>query len=622
MVAIDNGSIEEIQPDLKSVDIYHLDWSPSGERFVFAGYTGGGPELGMIANFLPTTAVAKSGPVPTLRQIEVRGRGTRHSYPSFDGKYISDVDRDTENLVIRDIATDKQWNLTDKDSNSGDFADWSSISPDSTKVIYYWFNAEKEDFDLRVVGLDGSGNRLLWGATEGARSFNMDAWSPHGNYVYGEFLQKDKPVRLVRVALTDGSRQVIKTFDEKRFFTVSCSPDGRYIAYDCAENKSSSRDILIFDLEKKTEEPLIGHPAKDKLLGWTPDGQRVFFTSDRNGTWDAWLLRIADGKPLGLPEVIKAGIGDVSPIGFTQNGSFYYTFNHQAWNVFTAKFDLETGEVVSEPKPVRHVGHDGLPDWSPDGRYLAYLSELDRNKPQIIRIRTLATGQERELETDLPYFRFLHWCPDSRHLLITDFKDRSVVYRLDIQSGGHAALVRLPQSEGQKIKQAELSSDGKTLAYRIRGRGTANCLMAKDMLTGREKELLKTEGSTVLAFAAGWALSPDGKNIAFAIREGADSPYVLKIISVETGDIKGTGIDGVWQIAWTDDGRHLVFTKNLKELWTVPIEQGEPKKLLGWNEMLLFPSIHPDGQRIAFFSGGYVSEMWTMENFLPEQMGK
>jgi len=142
------------------------------------------------------------------------------------------------------------------------------------------------------------------------------------------------------------------------------------------------------------------------------------------------------------------------------------------------------------------------------------------------------------------------------------------------------------------------------------------------MQTGRKKELLQTEGSTVLAFAAGWALSPDGKNIAFSIREGVNSPYALKIISVQTGSIKDTGIDGVWQIAWTEDGRHLVFTRNLKELWAVSVEQGEPKKLLEWNEMLLGPSIHPDGQRIAFFSGGYVSEMWVMENFLPQGIGK
>jgi beta-lactamase regulating signal transducer with metallopeptidase domain/Tol biopolymer transport system component len=53
IVSLDDGRIEEIQPDLKDVNIYHLDWSPDGENLVFGGYTGGGPEFWMMENFLP-----------------------------------------------------------------------------------------------------------------------------------------------------------------------------------------------------------------------------------------------------------------------------------------------------------------------------------------------------------------------------------------------------------------------------------------------------------------------------------------------------------------------------------------------------------------------------------------
>ena len=44
-----------------------------------------------------------------------------------------------------------------------------------------------------------------------------------------------------------------------------------------------------------------------------------------------------------------------------------------------------------------------------------------------------------------------------------------------------------------------------------------------------------------------------------------------------------------------------------------PTERPFPRK-----EMIWAPRMHPDGQRLAFHSGGYVSEMWVMENFLPE----
>ena len=617
VVSVDGGEPEEIKTGLNA-KVTHLSWSPDGKKLAFTAITDGEKDFYLMENFLPETPVKVSEPMhtPTLRQIEVRGRGTRHSSPSFDGKYMSDVDRDTGNLVIRNIATGEQRNLTKKDSSSGDFAYWSAISPDSTSIIYYWFNAEKEDFDLRVVGLDGSGDRLLWGAREGARSFNMDAWSPDGKYVYGEHLGKDEPIRLVRVALADGSRQVIKTFDEKRFFTVSSSPDGRYIAHDCAENKSSSRDIFIYDLKEKTEEPLIRHAANDKLLGWTPNGQHIFFTSDRNGTWDGWLQRVVDGKPNGLPEMIKAGMGNVSPIGFTCSGSFYYTFEHKGWNVYTAILDSNKGEVLSDPNPVRGIGNDGCPDWSPDGRYLAYCSQLNKDKAQIIRIRTLATGQERELKTDLPYFDWLRWCPDSRYLLITNFNTQSVVHMIDIQTGEYTSLVK---SDRQKIRQAELSADGKTLVYRIRGRGTENWLIIRDLETGREKELLRTEGAAMLSpFIRSWALSEDGKHIAYSIREEANSPFVLKIMSIADRQIRTiVGNDIVMEVAWINDDRDLLFVKNLSELCRVSVEGGVPQKLWKWKEMIVGPRLHPDGQRLAFHSGGYASEMWVMENFLP-----
>ena len=56
---IDNGKIEDIKTNLVDVEIWHLDWSPDGEQFVFSGAKGGKDEFWFLENFLPFEKLAK-----------------------------------------------------------------------------------------------------------------------------------------------------------------------------------------------------------------------------------------------------------------------------------------------------------------------------------------------------------------------------------------------------------------------------------------------------------------------------------------------------------------------------------------------------------------------------------
>jgi len=48
-----DGTVEEIKTNLVDGSIWHLDWSPDGKQFVFAGGTGGNHEFYLVENFLP-----------------------------------------------------------------------------------------------------------------------------------------------------------------------------------------------------------------------------------------------------------------------------------------------------------------------------------------------------------------------------------------------------------------------------------------------------------------------------------------------------------------------------------------------------------------------------------------
>ena len=78
--------------------------------------------------------------------------------------------------------------------------------------------------------------------------------------------------------------------------------------------------------------------------------------------------------------------------------------------------------------------------------------------------------------------------------------------------------------------------------------------------------------------------------------------------------------DGKEQVlaTWTPDGKHLLFSKRTSEIWSVNIETGKQERIGPEIPGLFRATMHPDGKRIAFTTLERSSELWVMENFLPE----
>ena len=121
-------------------------------------------------------------------------------------------------------------------------------------------------------------------------------------------------------------------------------------------------------------------------------------------------------------------------------------------------------------------------------------------------------------------------------------------------------------------------------------------------------------------------LSPDGRQVAFVARDPTTGPAVLMLMRADGGEprelFKSAEPNAIRSIAWTPDGRYLLFAKR-DELWRIPVEGGEPQELGIAMENLHEIRVHPDGRRIAFTArdardGGQV---WVMENFLREVRG-
>ena len=569
--------------------------------------------------------VIGSGSTTTLRKILPEDGDFANVSP--DGKYLCDADPNTGNLAIRDLSTGRRWSVTDKISweDSDEYALDAAISPDSRRVAYLWWSDTADSSNLYVVGLDGSDRKLLCKDTY---AMPRD-WSADGSkilaIVYGP------PHRMVWISASDGSIQQIKDIGKEYPEKFDVSPDGRFLTYDLPQAEDTTkRDVFLLDFRDNHEIRLAEHPADDRLLGWMPDGRWILFASYRSDKWDAWLLGIRDGTAAGLPRLVKANIGDVGAVGFASNGDYYFSIYDLRSNVYFAPFDMARGTLLSPPTLMQPTGKSGDQIWSPDGQHLAYACRVN-DETSLIKIWSLASGQEMEIGPKLP--RRLHsWAPDGKSLLLSGFLDENwynKVCKLDLQTGECSELLR---HKDMSIAFAQWFPDGKKLLYHGHhgpnpARKRLGYLMIRDMDSGEEREI--TRGEFWRDYQ--WALSPDGRHLAVHFKKDNRS---IKIFSTETDEVKevltGDLEDNVFQITWTPDSRALMLrvldfpAKRTSEIWRIAADGGKPEKLseLDIPEYVTDMRIDPTGRHIALRAITNLHELWVMENFLPEYVGK
>lgn len=564
--------------------------------------------------------------------------------PSPDGKYLSYVDWETGDLAIYEIETGKKRRLTSTGSwdDPVAFAEYSRWSPDGKKIVYDWLNEDNPAFiDLYIVGLDGTEPQKLWSNEEMNWTQCYD-WSPDGKLILACFSWNNETVQIGLVSTDDGSVRYVKQLKGRgsSFWpqNMRISPCGKYIVYDNpAEDDEPERDIYLLATDGSSETSLVEHPANDYVLGWAPDGKRIIFASNRGGTPGCWSIRVDDGKPQGNPELLKPDMGVIIPLGITERGSFYYGINRRMSDVFITGIDPETSEIIDQTEKAirRFEGCNQTPGYSPDGKYLAYVSTRYSSDPHnnfenggnVLCIKSLETEEEREFRPDLYRFGFPRWSPDGNSVLVInwDVNNRMGYYRIDANTGTVTPVVLSTDDNFSFFGGHPWSPSGKMIYYGLRDRSADNWqLVARDIENGNEKIIYKSEDFYNLS------LSPDGKWMALCFIGGGGNPGV-KILPVSGGETRELikfeeGIRlGRNCSNWTPDGKYFLFAMrdtrvdNTKfELCRIPVSGGELEKTgLKMEYGFMHLSIHPDGRHIVFSSFEPSAEIWVMENFLP-----
>jgi Tol biopolymer transport system component len=554
---------------------------------------------------------------------------------SRDGKYLSYVDWTMGNVAVYDLTTEMNWQVTKNTDPTWATSDGSNessaISHDGKQIAYSWLNhTDPEFYDLRIIDVDGTNMRVLYHDPNTVFFVMPHDFSPDGKNVLTYFCDADKNLvdektgklfrkhHLVLVSVVDSSVRILKTWHRRGFPKRAVfSPDGRYVAYDFEHKDDlNHHDIFLMDLENGGEITLIEHPADDQLAGWTPDGLRVVFSSDRSSKRDLWMIEVTEGVPQGQPRKL-IGPFEGLPIGFTADGSLYYSIDTTASNVYLARLDSTGLNFEGEPELAssQFVGSTTMGDWSPDGSLLAYRIGTGVRSGRPLAICSVETSGERLVspaELFRPNSRMLgpRWSPDGQSLLVFGAGQEGGrgLYTVNVEMGIPTLITR---AHDGRLRHAVWSPDGTSIYARSPGK-----VSRLDLASGQETELYQGTGGMKSI-----DVSPDGRWLAFY--RGADSLVVMPSSGGEPREVVYMGEDevsNVWQpfVRWMPDGEHLLFSMRKSQLWKVHVETGAQQQIGPVIEGLIGAAIHPDGRQIAFTVQQSGSALWVMENFLPD----
>ena len=86
----------------------------------------------------------------------------------------------------------------------------------------------------------------------------------------------------------------------KRVSDPQVSPDGKWIAYTISvpdlEENSFNSDIWLIPATGGEPMQLTRSPESDYSPRWSPDGEKIAFVSERNGTDNLYIIRIDGGE--------------------------------------------------------------------------------------------------------------------------------------------------------------------------------------------------------------------------------------------------------------------------------------------------------------------------------------
>ena len=411
---------------------------------------------------------------------------------SPDGKTIAYVsDRNgSDNIWLMDADGGHQRMLTREEQRQFVSPTWT---PDG-KFVVVSKNAALfgSQYDLYMYHKDGgTGLRLTGGDAAAARTAPAPAagrGAAEPNNFVGPAFGKDP--RYVYVAIRNGAGGYNQTslgwqigvFDRETGKTYArtnapgagmrpeLSPDGKWLVY--ATREDSNTALRLRDLATGDERWLAPSVQRDDQesrftrdllppFAFTPDSKAIVIA--HHGKF--WRIGVPDGRQTMIPFTadVDQMIAGAIKREFTYDDSTLTV--RQIRNArpspdgkHLALVALDKLWVMDLPngKPHRLTNTTGIgefaPDWSPDGRYIAYVTWAEQGGGDVYRVRADGQGKPERLTTVSAFYDKLAYTPDGRRLVVVrgpreQRRDRDELGGNNAEAAG-LELVSLPAAGG------------------------------------------------------------------------------------------------------------------------------------------------------------------------------
>ena len=346
---------------------------------------------------------------------------------------------------------------------------------------------------------------------------------------------------------------------------------------------------------------------------------------------DEWLTAMEPIKPIyyvghAAPAAlffqaasIDRVIREAAAIQFQQAGSEpkrvnWYVAGH-SWNAEAIRdqvlwlqtqidIDEEKFEAPTFVSPPVDSASDTRPTWSPDSRYIAFVSYRDGNSEVYVMdadgsIQTRLTNTPGTGTTYAP-----EWSPDGSKIAFDSDRDGNrEIYLMNADGTNQTRLTNNFTSDAYP----EWSPDGARIAFQSERDGNLEIYV----MNADGSNQTRLTNNPARDYLSGWftygfsAWSPDSRHIAFmSLRDGNYEIYVMNADGSNQINLSNN-VAGDNLPTWSPDGRYIAFISERdgnEEIYLMQADGAEQTNLTNNPAPDCCPSWRPDGLSITFMS--------------------